>query len=140
MLCVIHVHLLFVSVCFLLQQFLNGVDPVRLQNAKLQSDDAGSAALNLMDCLVSTEEMVNGNPSGVTRSKDPGRQRTTKQLDQEKMRCSLGVLHDKWGVTTINKDIRRKKTQKCTDYFSVNRYKHLQLIYFLRPYMHIIYM
>ena len=61
------------------------MDQVRLQNAKLQSD-AGTAALKLMDCLFSTEEMVNGNPSGVTRSKDPARQKTIKRLNPEKMR------------------------------------------------------
>ena len=127
----------------MLQQFLKGVDQVRLQNAKLQSD-ASSAALKLMDCLFSTEEMVNSNPSGVTRSKDPARQRSIKQLAPEKMRyidckskgileynvihlcasCS-GILQEKWGVTTMNKEIRRKMTQKCTDYFSDHRYKHL---------------
>ena len=79
------IHLLLVSLCVLLQEFLKGADQVRLQNAKLQQD-AGSAALKFMDCLFSTEEMVNGNPSGVTRSKDTARQRTIKQLDPEKMR------------------------------------------------------
>ncbi|CAI8020861.1 hypothetical protein GBAR_LOCUS12436 [Geodia barretti] len=104
--------------------FLKGVDQVRLQNAKLQSD-AGGAALKLMDCLFSTEQMVNGNPSGVTRSKDAARQKTIKRLDPEKMKYIDSILQEKWGVTTMNKEIRRKMTQKCTDYFSDSRYKHL---------------
>ena len=79
--------------CLLLQHFLKGVDQVRLQNAKLQSD-AGGAALKLMDCLFSTEQMVNGNPSGVTRSKDAARQKTIKRLDPEKMRYIDSKLKD----------------------------------------------
>jgi hypothetical protein len=85
----------------LFQQFLKGVDQVRLQNAKLQSD-AGGAALKLMDCLLSTEEMVNGNPSGVTRSKDAARQKTIKRLDPEKMRYIDSKLKD---IGTIAKTI-----------------------------------
>ena len=68
-----------------MQSFLKGVDPVRLANAKLQSD-ANSAALQLVDCVFSTEELVNANPSGVTRSKDETRQRTIRPLDGAKMR------------------------------------------------------
>ena len=33
----------------------------------------------------------------------------------------------KWGVTTSDKTMRRKMAQKCTDYFSDPRFKHLQL-------------
>lgn len=82
--------------------FLKGVDQVRLQNAKLQSD-AGGAALKLMDCLFSTEQMVNGNPSGVTRSKDAARQKTIKRLDPEKMRYIDSKLKD---IGTIANTIR----------------------------------
>lgn len=70
---------------FLIQAFLKGVDAVKLANAKLQPD-AGTTALKLMDCVFSTSEMVNGNPSGVTRSKDEIRQRTIQALDAQKMR------------------------------------------------------
>ena len=73
------------------QPFLKGVDAVRLANAKLQPD-AGSAALKLMDCLFSTSEMVNCNPSGVTRSKDETRQRTIRPLDHQKMRYIDGTI------------------------------------------------
>ena len=38
-----------------------------------------------MSCLFSTEEMINGNPSGVTNSKDPVRRRTIKKLDTNRM-------------------------------------------------------
>ena len=67
------------------------VDPLRLANAKLQGD-ASSAALKLMDCLFSAEEMVNGNPSGSTNSKDPTRQTTIKPLDARKMAYIYGVF------------------------------------------------
>ena len=76
----------------LIQPFLKGIDAVRLANAKLQPD-AGSAALKLMDCLFSTTEMVNGNLSGVTRSKDETRQRTICALDPQKMRCIDDYLY-----------------------------------------------
>ena len=67
-----------------IQSVLKGVDPVKLANAKLQSDP-GTAALKLMDCVFTTEEMVNSNPSGITKSKDPTRQKTIKRLDPTKM-------------------------------------------------------
>lgn len=67
---------------------------MRLANAKLQSDP-GSAALKLMDCIFSTKEMVNGNPSGVTRST---RQRTIQALDPEKMRFIDGTFYIITGV------------------------------------------
>lgn len=69
---------------------------MRLANAKLQSDP-GSAALKLMDCIFSTKEMVNGNPSGVTRSKDATRQRTIQALDPE-MRFIDGTFYIITGV------------------------------------------
>ena len=62
-----------------LSGFLQGVDKLKLANAKLQSD-ASNAALKLMDAIFTTEEMVNSNPSGVTKSKDLVRQCTIKQL------------------------------------------------------------
>ena len=75
----------------LVQPFLKGVDAVRLANAKLQPD-TGTAELKLMDCVFSTSEMVNGNPSGVTRSKDQIRQRTIRPLDAQKMRYIDGMI------------------------------------------------
>ena len=45
---------------------------MKLATAKLHPD-AASAALKLMDCLFSAEEMVNSNPSGVSKSKDAAR-------------------------------------------------------------------
>ena len=70
---------------------MRGVDPVRLANAKLQPD-ASSTALKLMDSVLSTEEMVNSNPSGVTRSKDETRQRTIRPLDGANMRYIDGMF------------------------------------------------
>ena len=66
------------------------MDPVKLANAKLQTD-AGCAALKLMDCVFTTSEMVNGNPSGITRSRDAVRQKTIKALDPLKMKYIDGT-------------------------------------------------
>ena len=125
------------------QDFVKDVDPVKLAHAKLQPD-AGNAALKLMNCVFTTEELVNGNPSGITKSKDPTRQRTIRPLDGAKMKYingmrifsatilvwilsfSSAILQEKWGVTTADKGIRKRMTQKCTDYFSDSRYKHLR--------------
>ena len=60
------------------------MDSIKLAHARLQSDP-GSAALKLMDCLFTTAEMVNGNLSGMNKSKDPLRQRTIRPLDSAKM-------------------------------------------------------
>ena len=73
----------------MLQDFLCGVDKLKLANAKLQSDPA-SAALKLMDAVFTTEEKVNANPSGVTKSKDPVRKRTIRTLDPDKMQYING--------------------------------------------------
>lgn len=78
---------------FLLHDFLKGIDNVKLANAKLQSDP-GTAALKLMDCVFTTSEMVNSNPSGVTKSKDPTRQRTIKPLNPRKMKYIDGMHFD----------------------------------------------
>ena len=51
------------------------VDSLKLATAKLQPD-AASAALRLMDCF-SPEEMMNSNPSGVSKRKDATRIATT---------------------------------------------------------------
>ena len=60
---------------------------------KLQAD-RGAAALKLMDCIFSTEEMVNGNPSGVTRSNDATRQKTIHPLHPEEMRFIDGMVYN----------------------------------------------
>lgn len=75
----------------MVQPFLKGVVGVRLANSKLQPD-AGNAALKLMDCVFSVEELVNGNPSGDTRSKDETRQKTIRPLDAQKMRYTDGMI------------------------------------------------
>lgn len=115
----------------------------KLANAKLQSDP-GTAALKLMDCVFTTEEMVNSNPSGITKSKDSTRKKTIKRLDPTKMQYIDGnvlfyhlhenvilfsitdFLQDKFGVNTTDKNIRKCMTQKCTDYFTDSRYTHLR--------------
>ena len=52
-----------------------------------------AAALKLMECVFSTEELVNSNPSGVTKSRDPMRQQTIKMLEPRKMKFINGELH-----------------------------------------------
>ena len=63
---------------------------VRLMNAKMQGDPA-SCALKMVDCLFSTKELVNGNPSGKTKSKDMNRQKMIKVLDPVRMKYLFGV-------------------------------------------------
>lgn len=53
---------------------------------------------SLWTAFFSTKEMVNGNPSGVTRSKDATRQRTIQALDPEKMRFIDGTFYIITGV------------------------------------------
>ena len=59
---------------------INGfaVPPLKLAQAKLVND-LSRAALKLLACLFSAEELVNGNPTGLTNSKDPHRQETIKK-------------------------------------------------------------
>ena len=65
---------------------------LKLANAKEKSDP-GKAALKLMDCIFSTKEMVNGSPSGVTKSKDPLRKRIVQTLSPDKMKFMVYFLH-----------------------------------------------
>ena len=86
-----HINLTMLFIVHVLsQEFLKRVDLVKLANAKLQSDP-GTAALKLMDCVFTTAELVNSNPSGVTKSKDPARQKTIKPLDPRKMKYIDGM-------------------------------------------------
>lgn len=43
-------------------------------------------ALKLMGCIFTSKELVNGNLSDHTKSKDVARQKTIKPLDKEKMK------------------------------------------------------
>ena len=65
------------------------IDMMKLRHAKLQPDYA-KCALQLMSALFTPEEMVNGNPSGITKSKDEARQRTIKQLDASRIQYIKG--------------------------------------------------
>lgn len=125
--------------------YLQDLDPLRLAKAKLCAS-AEAAALKLMDCVFSTEELVNGNPSGKTKSHDSSRQQTIRMLDPAKMRyidgtysvlwsvpiiiaCTLSsdTLSKLWpGKTTADPVIRRKMTQKCTDAYNDRRNVHLR--------------
>ena len=67
------------------------VDRLKLQSAKLQSD-ASKCALQLLGCLFSAEELVNGNPSGTTTAKDEIRRQTIKKLDPVRMKYIMGMF------------------------------------------------
>lgn len=67
----------------------HSIDRLKLQAAKLHSDPA-KHALQMMGCLFTIEEMVNGNPSGVTNSKDDQRKRTIKKLDPNRIKYIHG--------------------------------------------------
>ena len=48
--------------------------------------------LQLLGCLFSPEELVNGNPSGITNSKDEMRQKSIKKLDPLRITYIYGML------------------------------------------------
>ena len=52
--------------------------------------EAPQAALKMMDCLFTTEELLNGNPSGRTKSSDPNRRATIRVLDPAKIKYING--------------------------------------------------
>ena len=78
----------------------HNIDPVRLANAKLQSE-ANAAALKLLDCMFTIEELVNGNPSGKTNSKDPDRIATITILDPARMKYIYGEYAQYTCITII---------------------------------------
>lgn len=57
--------------------------------------DPTKCALQLTSCLFTVEELTNGNPSGVTNSKDEARKRTLRKLDPIRMKYITGkiILH-----------------------------------------------
>ena len=65
------------------------VNRLKLAQAKLQNDPS-KAALKLLSCLFDTEELVNGNPTGSTNSKEEQRQATIKKLDPDRMKYLQG--------------------------------------------------
>ena len=67
------------------------VDRLKLQSAKLQCDPS-KCGLQLLGCLFSPEELVNGNPSGITNSKDEMRQKSIKKLDPLRITYIHGML------------------------------------------------
>lgn len=69
----------------------HGVNRLRLAQAKMLGEPS-KAALKLLACLFTPEELVNGNPTGTTNSKDIHRQQTVKTLDLERMRYIEGIL------------------------------------------------
>ena len=66
------------------------VDELKLQQAKIHPD-AAKCALQLMSVLFDIKELVNGNPSGITNSKDEARLRTIKRLDPKRMLYIKGI-------------------------------------------------
>ena len=68
------------------------LDPLKLATAKLQSQP-GQAALKLMDCLFTTKEMVNGNLSGATNSKELARQQGMRKLDHTRLQYIFGKYY-----------------------------------------------
>lgn len=68
------------------------VDRLKLQSAKVQGE-ASKCALQLMSCLFSAEELVNGNPSGNTNSKDEMRRKTIQKLDPKGIQYISGMYN-----------------------------------------------
>lgn len=82
------------------------VDRLKLQSAKLHSDPS-RCALQLMGCRFSIDEMVNGNPSGVTKSKDECRKKTIKRLEYSifmvryYLLCIIMIILHLWQIIII---------------------------------------
>ena len=70
--------------------FGHKTDKIKLQAAKLHNDSS-KCALQLLSCMFSDEELVNGNPSGMTNSKDEGRKSTITKLDPRRMQYIQGM-------------------------------------------------
>ena len=68
----------FVTVCG------REIDSLKLAQAKMHTDPA-KTALKLLSCLFTQEELVNGNPRGITNSKDQHRIATIQPLETERM-------------------------------------------------------
>ena len=90
------------------------VDRLKLQSAKLQSTPV-KCALKLMSCIFTPDELVNGNPSGHTNSKDESRIRTILKLDPERIKFSNGkvasyiyyvlvIPQNEYGILVITRD------------------------------------
>ena len=60
------------------------VNKLKLAHALIQKD-ARSMGLKLMGCLFSDKDLVNGNPSGITKSKNEHRVKTIQRLDSTRM-------------------------------------------------------
>lgn len=80
----------FSSFCVGLKFGTHKVDMLKVVNAKLQSNPV-SAALKMMDSPFSTEELVNGNPSGITKSRDSIRRATVQALDPGRIKYIFGT-------------------------------------------------
>lgn len=52
--------------------------------------DHGKCALQMMSCLFTLEELVNGNPSGNTKSKDENRKESVRKLDPDRIKYICG--------------------------------------------------
>ena len=64
---------------------------MKLANALVQPTPS-AMALKLMACLFTKEELVNGNPSGISKSKNERRQKTIQKLDTAVLRYIEGKL------------------------------------------------
>ena len=62
---------------------------LKLAQAKMVADPS-KAALKLLACLFAPEELVSGNPTGMTNSKDPKWVATIRKLDPERMKYLKG--------------------------------------------------
>ena len=94
-------------------------------------------ALKLMACLFTKDELVNGNPSGESKSKDERRQKTIKKLDSTVLRYIEGkeatvyvtfvYIHQFCYICTDKVESKwpgsyrkclRQMTQKCIDAYT----------------------
>ena len=68
------------------------VDELKIQQAKLNPDPS-KCVLQMIAALFTPVELVNGNASGFTNSKDELRRKTIKKLDPGRMQYIKGIIN-----------------------------------------------
>ncbi|XP_065892056.1 uncharacterized protein [Dysidea avara] len=106
-----------------IQIFGKKVNRLQPESAKLNSNK-GNAALQLLGMLFSDEELVNGNPRGVTNSSDKARKKNICQLDPRRINYIKDHIEHKFGKRHFG-PLMKSLIQKCTDMYK--NHKELRL-------------
>ena len=68
------------------------MDRLKLATALVQPTPV-SMALKLMSCIFTKKELINGNPSGISKSSDQQRRSTIQKLDTGLLRYVEGIQY-----------------------------------------------